>query len=189
MIIDGTPTVRMDSANGRSSSRPPSNCLQIDPPFAELNGTTPVRDSDGLLIGTPLYMAPERWLGHRATPRSDLFALGLLLRELAVGQHPFSQLHGATLMRAILDQDLPSVELLRPDLSPILASAIDRLTRRAELERPASADEVLSMLANGDFWEQPVEEERTGVSRRSGIHCKADSDKIANDEKLIGKVG
>lgn len=43
----------------------------------------------GALVGTPWYMAPEQVLGHAATPRTDLFAAGLILYELLTGNHPF----------------------------------------------------------------------------------------------------
>src|SRR5690606_19820319 len=39
----------------------------------------------GALVGTPLYVAPEIWLGAPASPASDVFALGLVLHELATG--------------------------------------------------------------------------------------------------------
>src|ERR1043166_8595213 len=42
----------------------------------------------GVLVGTPLYMAPELWRGEPATRRSDLYSLGILLYELLVGYAP-----------------------------------------------------------------------------------------------------
>ena len=43
----------------------------------------------GQLVGTPAYLAPERLEGHLATPRSDLFALGVVLYEAFAGRKPF----------------------------------------------------------------------------------------------------
>ncbi|HEY0993701.1 MAG TPA: serine/threonine-protein kinase, partial [Kofleriaceae bacterium] len=46
------------------------------------------------LAGTPLYMAPELWTGGDPSPRSDIFALGILLFELYSGAHPFDRRDG-----------------------------------------------------------------------------------------------
>jgi tetratricopeptide (TPR) repeat protein/TolB-like protein len=43
----------------------------------------------GVAGGTPAYMAPELWKGEKASPASDVFALGVILHELASGQLPF----------------------------------------------------------------------------------------------------
>jgi serine/threonine protein kinase len=42
-------------------------------------------------LGTPLYAAPEQLSGERATPRSDLYAWGLILLECLTGRHPFAE--------------------------------------------------------------------------------------------------
>ena len=47
-------------------------------------------------LGTPLYAAPEQLSGERATPRSDLYAWGLVLLECLTGRHPFAEEGAAT---------------------------------------------------------------------------------------------
>jgi serine/threonine protein kinase len=49
---------------------------------------TITRDHEGV-AGSPAYLAPERWRGHAATARSDLFSLGALLLEARTGQRVF----------------------------------------------------------------------------------------------------
>jgi serine/threonine-protein kinase len=43
-----------------------------------------------LVVGTIGYIAPERFLGHEADSRSDLYSVGVLLAEALTGQRPFS---------------------------------------------------------------------------------------------------
>ena len=46
---------------------------------------------DGVIIGTPGYIAPEQFNGKEATPATDVYALGVVLYECVTGQRPFSE--------------------------------------------------------------------------------------------------
>ncbi|MGZ4219316.1 MAG: serine/threonine-protein kinase [Solirubrobacteraceae bacterium] len=84
--------------------------------IAQAEDSTGLTDT-GQVIGTLKYLAPEVARGRPATPRSDLYSLGVLLAEVAAG-----------------------------DKSPSLARLIDRLIEADPLERPSSAAEALSAL-------------------------------------------
>jgi eukaryotic-like serine/threonine-protein kinase len=84
----------------------------------------------GALIGTPGYLAPELWSGEGATPRSDVFAVGLVLYELLTGSLPFAPLSGQALAQAVVEVDVPSVRLKRPEVPPAFGAIIDRCLRR-----------------------------------------------------------
>jgi serine/threonine-protein kinase len=87
----------------------------------------------GLSMGTPAYMSPEQVVGQAATPASDQFSLGLVLYELATGQHPFKQESVVETMHAILKQAQPPLRDARPDLSTAFTAAVDRaLSKRAQ---------------------------------------------------------
>ena len=82
----------------------------------------------GTVAGTPRYMAPELWSGCYATPRTDVYALGLVLHELLIGP-----------VRHRAERDVAS-------LPPVLVRTIDDCTRTDPGERPTSAAEVRDAL-------------------------------------------
>ncbi len=81
----------------------------------------------GTVLGTVGYMAPEQVRGEAAGPRSDLFALGAVLYELASGRRPFAGPTAAETMTAILRDDPPALAATPPELAP----ALDRIVRHA----------------------------------------------------------
>lgn len=61
------------------------------------------------LIGTPAYLAPEQWEGEKATAQSDLWALGVMLFELAERLRPFDGPHPAAVMHAVFNREVPAM--------------------------------------------------------------------------------
>lgn len=96
--------------------------------------------SDLGFTGSPAYMAPERFYG-KYSPSSDLYAIGVLLFELAVGHRPFSGLPGE-LMSAHLNQPVKV-----PDTVPfLLRSTISTALQKLPARRFASATEMLKSI-------------------------------------------
>lgn len=80
---------------------------------------------EGRIVGTLSYMAPERLTGEPGDETGDLWALGVVLHEAFVGEHPAGKPERAgALVRA--HTDLPSLGLRRPDLPEAVVEAIDR---------------------------------------------------------------
>lgn len=65
------------------------NALLSDFGIAKIIEGTLNLTGEGMLIGTPFYMAPEQVRGQNADPRSDIYALGVVLYEATTGQRPF----------------------------------------------------------------------------------------------------
>lgn len=107
--------------------------------------------ADGHVIGTPDYMAPEQWDDPRTVgPAADLYSLGCTLFFLLTGKPPFgSDRHSsaARKMVAHLSEEPPDLAELRPDVSPELNGLYRRLVAKQPEERPASADELATLLA------------------------------------------
>ena len=102
---------------------------------------------DGLLVGTPAYLAPEQARGLGVDFRTDVYSLGCVLYEMLAAVPPFQ---GPSVL-AVVDQHLhspfPSLREKRPDLARPVADLVDRMTRREPEERPASYAELRSRIA------------------------------------------
>lgn len=103
---------------------------------------------DGTLLGTPGYLAPERLTGEPATPRSDLYSVGVLLYEALSGRPPFEGDSPAQLLRAIAESRPVPLHERRPDLPPRLAQAVERAMERDPSARFATAEEMAAALGN-----------------------------------------
>lgn len=96
---------------------------------------------DGGLLGTPAYLAPERWLTNVPIDgRSDVYSLGVMLYELLTGRRPFSSENLHALIRMHLMEKPVPPAALRPDLPPeIEAVVLSALEKKAE-SRPMAAE-------------------------------------------------
>ena len=99
------------------------------------------------VAGTLPYMAPERLGGERMTPRTDVYALGVLLYEMCSGRRPFRAPSGAELVAEILRDPFVPLDEVQPALKPSLRALIHRCLSRTPEARPADAGELERALA------------------------------------------
>ncbi len=88
--------------------------------------------AEGTIVGTLQYMAPEQLEGREADARTDIFALGTVLYEMATGQRAFKGKSQASLIAAILASEPPPISSLKPMTPP----ALDRLVRTCLAKDP-----------------------------------------------------
>ncbi len=120
-------------------------------------GSSPGERSSGMgLVGSLAYAAPETLRGEPAGPKSDLYALGVVLFEVTTGKHPFAQ---ATTPDAMLDAHLhqqPSrPSHYRPRVSPFLEQVLLDLLQKSPDDRPRDAQDLARILEQGersDYW-------------------------------------
>jgi serine/threonine-protein kinase len=93
----------------------------------------------GTVVGTVGYMSPEQASGGSVDFRSDQFALGAILYELATGRGPFQRRTPAETLTAILREEPPAVGLLNPQMPPGLARIVERCLAKDPSRRYASS--------------------------------------------------
>ncbi len=97
----------------------------------------------GMVAGTLAYMAPEQLRGRPADARSDIWALGVVLYEMAAGRRPFQGQTGFELTAAIFNQPVPPMPAPVP--GPV-AGVVERCLAKEPGERYQRAGEVKAAL-------------------------------------------
>ncbi len=93
----------------------------------------------GTTIGTISYMSPEQARGEAVDARSDLFACGVVLYQMATGALPFAGSNWAGTVDAVLNRRQRPARELRPELSPEIERVIDRALEKDPQARYQSA--------------------------------------------------
>jgi hypothetical protein len=132
---------------------------------------------DGMVLGTPNYMAPEQILGREITPRTDVWSLGVVLYEMLRGERPFDGKSVAAIVHNVVHS--PTPELPEDGGHP---SRLQGLLERALAKDPhwrfASAGELARELRRilyhaageaGEDLTDPSMMDRTLVSRPFGL--------------------
>lgn len=100
----------------------------------------------GFVVGTPQYMAPEQVRGDACDGRSDLFSLGAVMYEMAVGHAPFRGDGVYAVMQRIVHDTPRGIRQQNPSIPRWLEGLIETLLAKSADERFASADELVETL-------------------------------------------
>jgi tetratricopeptide (TPR) repeat protein len=143
MLLDGVRAVITDFGLARAQQLPKSITTS----------------HQGMLIGTPAYMAPEQVEGGEATPASDIYSLGIVLYEMVTGERPFDA--DTPLATAIkrLTTPAPSPRTRVPGLDPLWERVIVRCLSRRPGGRFGSASQVAAILRG----RAPIDQPRRGA--------------------------
>jgi len=103
---------------------------------------------DGMMIGTPMYMAPEQIRGRPVDQRCDLYALGVVLFRMLMGRPPFVEDQTAALLVAHITDPVPSFDEIDPDhgLPRCVEWTVRRCLEKEPEDRFASAREFARAL-------------------------------------------
>ncbi|PXW99486.1 serine/threonine-protein kinase [Sphaerotilus hippei] len=99
------------------------------------------RTRTGLVLGSPLYMAPEQLAGRAVDGRADLYALGVTLFQLLTGHLPLQGHSMADLIHAVTHTPAPTVRSRRPSIPEAVCNVVSiLLEKRPELRYRHGAD-------------------------------------------------
>jgi serine/threonine-protein kinase len=129
MREDGGRIVLMDLGTGREADRTTARCAPE-------------------LAGTPLYLAPEIYVGSPASARTDLYSLGVLLYHLVTGSFPVRAATFDELQKAHARGEFVRLRDARADLPTAFVRVVDRAIAPEPVKRYATAGEFEADLAD-----------------------------------------
>ncbi len=101
------------------------------------------------IVGTPAYMSPEQGSGAKNLDgRSDIYGLGIIVYEALAGQLPYDADTPIALMMQHINQEIPSIQQLRPDLPPDYEIVIRQAMAKTPDQRYTTAFDLAKDLAS-----------------------------------------
>src|ERR1700694_889654 len=124
---------------------------EIAPANVQLSQLPTVNDpltAHGTIVGTLQYMAPEQLEGKEVDARTDIFAFGAVVYEMATGKKCFEGKSQASLIAAILEREPPPMTSLQPMTPP----ALDRVVKKCLAKDPDDRWHAAKDLYEGLMW-------------------------------------
>ncbi|HEX9564997.1 MAG TPA: AAA family ATPase, partial [Gemmatimonadaceae bacterium] len=173
-------------------------------PTSEDLSTTLLGTQEGQIVGTIPYLPPEQIDGKTADTRSDVYALGVMLYEMATGRRPFVRDSVLALIAAIVREQPVPVATLAPALPAEVHAVINRCLAKEptarfphagalfqallELSPKTVARELATTPTSGGFWRSGLSTP-VGRTRRSGPPLVGREAEFANLAELLDQAG
>ena len=113
-------------------------------------GIAKIESSDltqvGTVLGTPVYMSPEQFMGLAADRRSDIYSAGVILYQLLTGERPFTGSNMTIIMHKVLHQEPVSPDRLNPDIPEALREVVKKAMAKQPEERFQTAAKFMEAL-------------------------------------------
>ena len=117
-------------------------------PLSQLPTANDTITAQGTILGTLQYMAPEQIEGGEINARTDIFAFGVVVYEMATGRKAFEGKTSASVMAKILEVDPPPMSSLQPLTPP----ALDRVVKKCLAKEPERRWQDASDLCDELKW-------------------------------------
>ncbi len=114
---------------------------------------------ENIMMGTPLYMAPEQINNLPLSPATDLFAFGIIIHELLNNTHPFAADQYGQIFSNILSLKPARLDKTHPDIPEWFADLIDFCLQKEARRRPQSASLLLEKFPRTEL--PPLAENRS----------------------------
>lgn len=113
----------------------------LDFGIATINDAPNITQKD-MVVGSVHYMAPEVLKGKGASPKSDIYALGITFFELLAGKQPFNDSSPVNIAMKQIEEPLPSIHKIRDDVS----SKIEKVINKACQKNPENRYQSMKAL-------------------------------------------
>jgi serine/threonine protein kinase len=102
----------------------------------------------GAVVGTAMYMSPEQIKGQQPDRRTDIYSLGVTLFEMVSGHPPFEADSAMTLMMMHMNDPVPNVRTLNPDVPEALVAIINKALEKDPDQRFQTCAQMAAALRN-----------------------------------------
>ena len=140
----------------------------------------------GMVLGTPLYMSPEQARGDEDLDhRVDIYALGVIMYELAAGRVPYAGNNYLSVISQVLNEEPTPVREIRPEISEEFDAIVARAMAKERTHRYADANEMLKDITA--VLEDPTHS--TERAKITGPRRRFPKTKIPRAAWAVGGVG
>lgn len=102
----------------------------------------------GAVVGTAMYMSPEQIKGEQPDRRTDIYSLGVTLFEMVSGRPPFDANSAMTLMMMHINDPVPNIKSLNPDVPDALVAIINKALAKDPNNRYQTTAQMAAALRN-----------------------------------------
>ncbi len=136
---DIKPANIMDTTSGQA--------VLMDFGLAQLASTASKLTREGTTVGTSAYMSPEQTTGEKLDHRADIWALGVVLYEMATGQVPFQGHYEQAILYSILNESPQPITAVRTGVPPELERIVNKCLAKCAGERYQTVSDLLADLS------------------------------------------
>lgn len=104
------------------------------------------KESDSLLVGTPLFMSPEQCVGSDLDLRSDIYGIGILFYKLITGKYPFTGENSFDILEKHITEVPVPPSQLRAEIPPVITEIVLKMLQKIPSERFQNCAEIIEKL-------------------------------------------